>query len=170
MPLTKQDIAQYLESVDLRTPLESALNAAVQANTTEPDKFFAEHFCKKVLAAGGKLPACCTISSAPPSNFPSGQGASHGPWTDETFAATDADAHVPRYFKEFDEFGEALKAAPGELILRDLLTKEMYDKVGRADSDLPRARPSRRPCPATPPHPRRPPPLHSTRTRRRRSA
>ena len=96
------------------------------------------------------------------------KGASHGPWSDETFAATDADAHVPRYFKEFDEFGEALKAAPGELILRDLLTKEMYDKVGRADSHLPRARVHT--APATPLHPRRPPPLHSTRTRRRRSA
>jgi len=57
-----------------------------------------------------------------------GKGIKHGPWEDETFAATDDDIHAPRYFKDFDDFGEVLKNAKGELLLRDLLTKEMYDK------------------------------------------
>eukprot|EP00747_Dinoflagellata_sp_TGD_P135492 gnl/TRDRNA2_/TRDRNA2_175465_c6_seq88.p1 gnl/TRDRNA2_/TRDRNA2_175465_c6~~gnl/TRDRNA2_/TRDRNA2_175465_c6_seq88.p1 ORF type:complete len:478 (+),score=122.35 gnl/TRDRNA2_/TRDRNA2_175465_c6_seq88:140-1435(+) len=61
-------------------------------------------------------------------HFPKGQGAAHGPWKDDTFAASDKEIHAPRYWKDFDEFGPALKACEGELILRDLLTKEMYDK------------------------------------------
>jgi len=36
--------------------------------------------------------------------------------------------HAPRYFKDYNEFGVALKNTSGELILRDLLTKDMYDK------------------------------------------
>merc|ERR1712232_649926 len=45
-----------------------------------------------------------------------------------TFTANDSEIHAPRYFKDYSEFGDALKNAPGELILRDLLTKDMYDK------------------------------------------
>merc|ERR1719409_1973597 len=62
------------------------------------------------------------------SHFPSGQGASHGAWTDPTFAASDKEIHAPRYWKEFEEFGDKLQGCTGELILRDLLTKEIYDK------------------------------------------
>merc|ERR1719331_804350 len=68
----------------------------------------------------------CGASKVPP------KGASHTlkgvKWRDDTFAETDADAHVPRYFKEYEDFGDALSKCEGELILRDLLTKEMYDK------------------------------------------
>jgi creatine kinase len=60
--------------------------------------------------------------------FPKGQGVEHGPWKDATFTVSDSEIHAPRYFKEYDDFGAALKNATGELILRDLLTKEMYDK------------------------------------------
>merc|ERR1719487_2061948 len=63
-----------------------------------------------------------------PSPFPSGQGASHGPWTDETFCASNGEIHAPRYFKGWEDFGDKLKAFSGELQLRDILTKEMYDK------------------------------------------
>jgi creatine kinase len=57
------------------------------------------------------------------------KGARHGPWKDETWAASAADIHAPRYFDEFEDFGNALQNATGELILRDLLTKELYDKL-----------------------------------------
>lgn len=60
--------------------------------------------------------------------FPKGQGASHGVWKDETFTKSDAEIHAPRYFKCYEDFGDQLKKAQGELILRDLLTKAMYDK------------------------------------------
>ena len=110
----------------------------------------------KLQKAGDQLSSVCDCG-----------GASHGPWRDETYAAKN-EIHAPRYFGSYEEFGEQLQALKGEMILRDLLTKEMYDKVGRADSHLPRARVHT--APATPLHPRRPPPLHSTRTRRRRSA
>jgi len=54
--------------------------------------------------------------------------ASHGPWKDATSCESSSQIHAPRYFKDWEEFGPTLKAAPGELILRDILTKEMYDK------------------------------------------
>jgi len=58
-----------------------------------------------------------------------GKGAAHGPWKDETFSASDAEIHAPRYFsKGWEEFGPALKAYQGELILKDVLTKEVYEK------------------------------------------
>merc|ERR1719215_746248 len=80
----------------------------------------------KGKAADGKAPE----DKAPEAKleFPKGQGVKHGPWSDDTFAASDSEIHAPRYFKDFDDFGEDLKNAKGELILRDLLTKEMYDK------------------------------------------
>ncbi|CAE8724933.1 unnamed protein product [Polarella glacialis] len=54
--------------------------------------------------------------------------ASHGDWKDETICQSSGEIHAPRYFKEFEDFAEALGKAPGELILRDVLTKEMYDR------------------------------------------
>merc|ERR1719498_2149378 len=60
--------------------------------------------------------------------FPAGQGAKHGPWEDPTFTKSTAEIHAPRYFKEYEEFGEDLKKAEDALILSKLLTKEMYDK------------------------------------------
>jgi creatine kinase len=53
--LTKQEVEAYLASVDLRTPLEEALNAAVTAMTKDPIAFFAAHFASKASsgAAGG---------------------------------------------------------------------------------------------------------------------
>jgi len=60
--------------------------------------------------------------------FPAGQGAKHGPWSDETFTKSTAEIHAPRYFKEYEEFGADLEKAKDALILSKLLTKEMYDK------------------------------------------
>merc|ERR1719498_3279 len=60
--------------------------------------------------------------------FPAGQGAKHGPWEDPTFTKSTSEIHAPRYFKEFEEFGEDLKKSEDALILSKLLTKEMYDK------------------------------------------
>ena len=62
-------------------------------------------------------------------HFPAGQGAKHGKWEDPTFTASTAEIHAPRYFKEFEEFGTELAAAKSdELMLKDVLTKDVYDK------------------------------------------
>merc|ERR1711939_899628 len=61
------------------------------------------------------------------SSFPSGQGASHGPWTDNTTAQTN-EIHAPRYFSSYADFGDALAKCKGELILSDYLTEAMYNK------------------------------------------
>jgi creatine kinase len=82
---------------------------------------------KKVSAALAGIKGDAKAESHKPV-IEKGKGIKHGPWEDETFAATDDDIHAPRYFKDFDDFGEVLKNAKGELLLRDLLTKEMYDK------------------------------------------
>lgn len=52
-PLSKAEVETYLGSVDLRTPLEQALNAAVAAQAKMPADFFADYFAK---AAKGKTP------------------------------------------------------------------------------------------------------------------
>merc|ERR1719482_269314 len=57
-----------------------------------------------------------------------GKGAAHGPWKDETFCEKDSECHAPKYFKGWDDFGGALTKYEGELILKDVLTKEMYEK------------------------------------------
>jgi len=57
-----------------------------------------------------------------------GKPNAHGPWTDTTFCEKAGDCHAPRYFKEFEEFSTELKAYPNELMLKDFLTKDMYDK------------------------------------------
>eukprot|EP00928_Gymnodinium_smaydae_P082360 TRINITY_DN656_c1_g5_i1.p1 TRINITY_DN656_c1_g5~~TRINITY_DN656_c1_g5_i1.p1 ORF type:complete len:309 (+),score=80.50 TRINITY_DN656_c1_g5_i1:71-928(+) len=56
------------------------------------------------------------------------KGASHGPWSDETVCEKDSDIHAPQYYKGWDDFGEALSKFDGELLLKDVLTKEMYEK------------------------------------------
>jgi creatine kinase len=57
------------------------------------------------------------------------KGASHGPWSDPTYCEKDSDIHAPKYYaKGWDEFGEALTKFDGELLLKDILTKEMYEK------------------------------------------
>jgi creatine kinase len=68
--------------------------------------------------AGLSVPVCCYT----------GKPAAHGPWTDNTFCKNSSDIHAPRYFKSYDEFGPALKAFKGELMIKAFLTKEMYDK------------------------------------------
>jgi creatine kinase len=55
------------------------------------------------------------------------KGSAHGPWRDDTYSAKN-EIHSPRYFNSYDDFGEALRNSKGELILRDLLTREMYEK------------------------------------------
>eukprot|EP00928_Gymnodinium_smaydae_P082346 TRINITY_DN656_c0_g1_i3.p1 TRINITY_DN656_c0_g1~~TRINITY_DN656_c0_g1_i3.p1 ORF type:complete len:447 (-),score=115.33 TRINITY_DN656_c0_g1_i3:174-1514(-) len=64
------------------------------------------------------------------------KGPSHGPWSDETFCEKDSDIHAPKYFKGWDDFGEALKKFDGELILKDVLTKEMYEKYAETPTSL----------------------------------
>jgi len=59
--------------------------------------------------------------------FPKGKGAAHGPWTDDTFAATDDEIHAPTYFPNgWADFGEDLKACSA-VSLSKLLTEEMYN-------------------------------------------
>jgi len=93
-------------------------------------KLSGEHFneakFKEFATEDGKIPRAKWDSLT----FQQGCGAEHGAWKDDTHAKTNADIHAPRYFEEkgFEGFAEALKNAPGELMLRDLLTKELYDK------------------------------------------
>jgi len=68
--------------------------------------------------------ACAGITSA---SFPV-YCIQHGPWRDDTSCAKTSDLHAPRYFKSFDEFGAKLKAYPDELMLKDFLTQEMYNR------------------------------------------
>jgi len=105
------------ESLDKATPEEVA---AAMAALSEEDR---KKISSVVTGAGGGEKAA---ESHPV--IEAGKGISHGPWTDETFAASDADIHAPRYFDKFEDFGDALRDCKGELILRDLLTKEIYDK------------------------------------------
>jgi len=55
-------------------------------------------------------------------------GASHGPWKDETYCKSPSEPHCPRYFKSYNDFGPALKKFPNELMLKDFLTEEMYNR------------------------------------------
>lgn len=64
------------------------------------------------------------------------KGASHGPWKDETCCEKSSDIHAPRYFKSYDEFGAQLKAFPDELMLKDFLTEEMYNKYKDTKTSL----------------------------------
>ncbi len=43
-PPTQKEVEDYLATVDLKTPLEQALNAAVAAKATDPKAFFADYF------------------------------------------------------------------------------------------------------------------------------
>ena len=52
-------------------------------------------------------------------------GAAHGPWKDDTYCKSKSDIHAPRYYNSWSDFGQALEDSKGELLLRDLLTKEM---------------------------------------------
>ena len=49
-PLSKDEVEQYLSSVDLRSPLEEALNVAVSNLTRTPPIFLAGHFAAKKIA------------------------------------------------------------------------------------------------------------------------
>jgi len=108
--------------------VESALKAATQDEVNAMLKGLEPESKAKVeVALGGGCGGDKKAESHKPS-IKKGCGICHGPWSDETFAASDSEIHAPRYFKEFEDFSEDLKKAPGELILRDLLTKEIYDK------------------------------------------
>jgi creatine kinase len=72
--------------------------------------------------------ACHASPPAPPARSAKSHGKAHGPWKDDTFTSNDSEIHAPRYFEDYSEFGDALKNSTGELILRDLLTKEIYNK------------------------------------------
>ena len=63
------------------------------------------------------------------------KGAAHGPWRDDTYSAKN-EIHAPRYFSSYDDFGKALENAQGELILKELLTREMYDKYKDVKTSL----------------------------------
>jgi hypothetical protein len=47
---------------------------------------------------------------------------------DDTFTSSSLEIHAPRYGKEYEDFGSILADYKGELIIKDLLMKEMYDK------------------------------------------
>ena len=53
--MTKDEVETYLAAVDLRTPLEAALNVAVSRMTMAPQIFFAHYFNE---AAAGRAPEC----------------------------------------------------------------------------------------------------------------
>lgn len=74
------------------------------------------------------LPTCLEERRNTQQAEPKKWGASRGPWKDDTFAASAADIHAPRYFNSFDDFGEALRLVPDELILKNVLTRELYEK------------------------------------------
>ena len=77
-PLTKAEVENYLSKVDLRTPLETGLNAAVSNQTMAPSSFFSAHFASKDMAMAmgcaapaaypNPLPLDCTASPSPPDN------------------------------------------------------------------------------------------------------
>ena len=57
-PLTKVEVEAYLSTVDLRGPLEEALNTAVSNLTRSPVDFMSGHFAAKKLANDlGIIPA-----------------------------------------------------------------------------------------------------------------
>eukprot|EP00966_Prymnesium_polylepis_P265976 6143918-Prymnesium_polylepis.1 len=63
--MTKEEVEKFLGSVDLRTPLEEGLNAAVSYLATNPASFFSNFFYAKELLHkfGCALrEACCTRS------------------------------------------------------------------------------------------------------------
>ena len=49
--LTKEEVEEYLSGVDLRSPLERALNEAVACLTKDPPAFLAGHFAASKRAA-----------------------------------------------------------------------------------------------------------------------
>eukprot|EP00965_Chrysotila_dentata_P093068 3074048-Pleurochrysis_carterae.AAC.2 len=59
--LTKSEVETYLATVDLRGPLEGALNAAISAQAKAPIEFFGAYF-----AAGGKAAGCAAHLPPPP--------------------------------------------------------------------------------------------------------
>merc|ERR1712196_288740 len=60
--------------------------------------------------------------------FPSGAGAAHGNWKDDTCVGP-TEAHAPTYYPNgYADFGEDLKKFEGNLIIKDVLTEEMYNK------------------------------------------
>merc|ERR1712063_27983 len=63
-------------------------------------------------------------------------GAAHGKWSDDTFCSSSSEIHAPRYFSDYSEFEEALKAHPNELILKQFLTREIYDKYKNVRTSL----------------------------------
>ena len=73
--LTKEKVQAYLESVDVQSPLEKALNAAVSALAPEPTKFFGEYF--GAVAAGTWCAGSCPNLSShhPPAQRPHSHGA-----------------------------------------------------------------------------------------------
>eukprot|EP00928_Gymnodinium_smaydae_P062957 TRINITY_DN4667_c0_g1_i1.p1 TRINITY_DN4667_c0_g1~~TRINITY_DN4667_c0_g1_i1.p1 ORF type:complete len:410 (+),score=65.20 TRINITY_DN4667_c0_g1_i1:82-1311(+) len=60
--------------------------------------------------------------------FSKDKGASHGPWQDATYCKNENEIHAPRYYKSWDDFGAKLKAFPQELLLKDILTEDMYNR------------------------------------------
>eukprot|EP00965_Chrysotila_dentata_P093067 3074048-Pleurochrysis_carterae.AAC.1 len=63
--LTKKDVETYLGSVDVRGPLEAALNAAVSFQTKEPMEFFTRHFAKLSQPAQSGLSAPAAAPTGP---------------------------------------------------------------------------------------------------------
>jgi len=60
--LSKEEVETYLSSVDLRSCLEGALNAAVAARAPDPPAFFRDHFAK---LAAAKPSGCAAQRRAP---------------------------------------------------------------------------------------------------------
>lgn len=46
MAMTQEEVEAYLQATDVRTPLESALNAIVASKAATPHTFFSNYFLK----------------------------------------------------------------------------------------------------------------------------
>jgi len=82
----------------------------------------------KASGTDGKVPKDTFLEECKKIEFPKGKGASHGPWTDDTFTATDDEIHAPAYCPGgWADFGEDMKAC-GALSLPKFLTEELYNE------------------------------------------
>jgi creatine kinase len=96
----------------------------------------AEELTKAVKESGLSAEDIKKVQKALSEEATVSKGASHGPWTDPTYCEKDSDIHAPKYFKGWDDFGEEMGKFEGELILKDILTKEMYEKYANEKTAL----------------------------------
>lgn len=65
--LSKAEVEAYLASVDLRSCLEGALNAAVAARAADPPSFFRDYFNSMTASNQGSAKRCAPSHACMPS-------------------------------------------------------------------------------------------------------